>query len=66
MKFKDYKPKYSKIELVESSSDYRVFKLIDFNKFNHLIKKYGEREILSVRDYEDTHTTLIIILKGGK
>ena len=37
--------KYNKIELVESSLDYRVFRLIDYNKFNRLLKKYGNREI---------------------
>lgn len=61
MKFKDYKPKYIFIELVESTSDFRTMRILDLNKFNKLLKKYGDRNILSVRNYEDTKTTSIII-----
>lgn len=58
-KLKDYEPKYQLIEfLIENEKGIIIKGVYSFNK---LIKKYGEYTICSVKNYDDTHSTSIIV-----
>ena len=73
---KDFIPKYSTIELIESKETYRFsktlgllpFKPVGLLPFKNVKKDYGNRKIISVMDFNDTHTTSIAIeeLKEGE
>lgn len=58
---KDFNPKYNTIELLESEETLPFAKPIGLFKFKKVKKDYGERKILSVMDFNDTHTTSIAI-----
>lgn len=62
---KDFIPKYSTIELIESKEmiPFGIFALkpIGLFKFKKVKKDYGNRKILSVMDFNDTRTTSIAI-----
>ena len=62
---KDFKPKYKTIELLESKEmvPFGIFasKPIGLFEFKKVKKDYGDRKILSVMDFNDTHTTSIAI-----
>lgn len=58
---KDFTPKYSMIELIESKDTYPFAKPVGLFKFKKVKKDYGNRKILSVMDFNDTHTTSIAI-----
>ena len=58
---KDFTPKYSTIELIESKDTYPFAKPIGLLPFKKVKKDYGNRKILSVMDFNDTHTTSIAI-----
>ena len=58
---KDFIPKYSTIELIESKDTYPFAKPVGLFKFEKVKKDYGNRKILSVMDFNDTHTTSIAI-----
>lgn len=58
---KDFIPKYSTIELIESKETYPFAKPVGFLPFKKVKKDYGNRKILSVMDFNDTHTTSIAI-----
>lgn len=66
MKFKDYNPRYSVIELMSSDRKGSYYKILEMAHKGFLIRKYGEGEILSVQDYDNTNTTGIIILDDEK
>lgn len=57
----DFNPKYKTIELVESREVFPFGKPIGLFKFEKVKKYYGDRKILSVMDFNDTHTTSICI-----
>ena len=65
---KDFIPKYSTIELIESKETYPFAKPVGLLPFKKVKKDYGDRKILSVMDFNDTHTTSIAIeeLKEGE
>ena len=65
---KDFTPKYSTIELIESKETYPFAKPVGLLPFKNVKKDYGNRKILSVMDFNDTHTTSIAIeeLKEGE
>ena len=73
---KDFTPKYSTIELIESKEAYPCsktvcllpFKPVGVLPFKKVKKDYGNRKIISVMDFNDTHTTSIAIeeLKEGE
>ena len=65
---KDLTPKYSTIELIESKETYPFAKPVGLLPFKNVKKDYGNRKILSVMDFNDTHTTSIAIeeLKEGE
>jgi hypothetical protein len=53
--------KYKTYEVVESNKEatkYRIIGLMSAKKFD---KKYGDRQILSIHNFDDTKTTSIII-----
>ena len=62
---KDFKPKYKTIELLECKEMYPfgIFstKPVGLFPFKKVRKDYGNRKILSVMDFNDTHTTSIAI-----
>ena len=58
---KDFNPKYKTIELIESREIFPFGKPIGLFKFEKVKKDYGDRKIISVMDFNDTHTTSIII-----
>lgn len=62
---KDFIPKYSTIELIENKEmfPFGIFasKPIGLFPFKKVKKDYGDRKILSVMDFNDTHTTSIAI-----
>ena len=58
---KDFIPKYSTIELIESKETYPFAKPVGLLPFKNVKKDYGNRKILSVMDFNDTHTTSIAI-----
>ena len=58
---KDFTPKYSTIELIESKETYPFAKPVGLLPFKKVKKDYGDRKILSAMDFNDTHTTSIII-----
>ena len=58
---KDFIPKYSTIELIESKYTYPCAKPVGLFPFKKVKKDYGDRKILSVMDFNDTHTTSIAI-----
>lgn len=58
---KDFIPKYSTIELIESKDTYPFAKPVGLFPFKKVKKDYGNRKILSVMDFNDTRTTSIAI-----
>lgn len=58
---KDFNPKYKTIELIESREIFPFGMPIGLFKFEKVKKYYGDRKILSVMDFNDTHTTSICI-----
>ena len=58
---KDFIPKYSTIELIESKYTYPFAKPVGLLPFKKVKKDYGNRKIISVMDFNDTHTTSIAI-----
>lgn len=58
---KDFTPKYSTIELIEIKKTYPFAKPVGLFPFKKVKKDYGNRKILSVMDFNDTHTTSIAI-----
>ncbi len=58
---KDFIPKYSTIELLESKETFPFAKPVGLLPFKKVKKDYGDRKILSVFDFNDTHSTSIII-----
>lgn len=62
---KDFKPKYKTVELLECKEmiPFGIFasKPVGLFKFKKVKKDYGDRKILSVMDFNDTHTTSIAI-----
>lgn len=63
-KVKDYKPKYERIELNIFSDKKCLYLKIPYKKiidFKKVVEEYGEHELLSVVDYDTTHTTSLII-----
>lgn len=58
---KDFNPKYKTIELIESREIFPFGKPIGLFKFEKVKKDYGDRKIVSVMDFNDTHTTSISI-----
>lgn len=58
---KDFNPKYKTIELIESREIFPFGKPIGLFKLEKVKKDYGDRKIVSVMDFNDTHTTSIAI-----
>lgn len=58
---KDFNPKYKTIELIESREIFPFGMPIGLFKFEKVKKYYGDRKIVSVMDFNDTHTTSIAI-----
>lgn len=56
---KDFIPKYSTIELLESKETFPFAKPVGLLPFKKVKKDYGDRKIVSVMDFNDTHTTSI-------
>lgn len=61
---KDFTPKYNTIELCEYKETFPFANPVGLFPFKKVKKDYGNRKILSVMDFNDTHTTSIIIEEG--
>lgn len=61
---KDFTPKYSTIELCEYKETFPFANPVGLFPFKKVKKDYGNRKILSAMDFNDTHTTSIIIEEG--
>ena len=48
-------------ELIENKDTYPFAKTVGLIPFKKVKKDYGDRKILSAMDFNDTHTTSIII-----
>lgn len=55
--------KYRIFEVIESDREGTKFRIIGLMNNKYFNKKYGDREILSILNFDDTKTTSIIILK---
>lgn len=59
---KNYKPKYNKIECIESYKDGTGIRFYHgIIKWESFKKHFGDRRILSVHDYDDTKSTSICL-----
>ena len=55
------KIKYKTYEVIESNKRGTRFRLIGLMSSKKFDKKYGNRQILSIKNYDDTKTTSIVI-----
>lgn len=64
MKLNEYKPKYQMIELIVMNRiGMQSLRLVDIDTAK---KEFGNFEIRSVRDYDRTKTTSIIVTRGKR
>ena len=56
--------KYKMYEVIESDKSGYRFRIIGLMREKDFNEKYGERKILSIKNYDDTRTTSIIIWNG--
>ena len=66
MLVKDYKPKYKVIEFIDDSDHKSLFEIMfstKLMKWNDVVKRYGDYTVRSVRDYDSTRTTSVIVEK---
>lgn len=61
MRVKEYKPKYELIELIMDAEDLKMPIPIGKMKFKKVVELYGDYYICSIYDFNDTHTTSLII-----
>lgn len=59
MLLKDYEPKYYMIELINMSDGFMKLLHVKIAKY-----KYGDYEIVSVKDFDSTESTSIIIKRA--
>lgn len=65
MKVKHLKPKYKSIEAIETTSSNK-FSIIGFIRWEYFKEKWGSYEVKSIKNYDSTHSTSIIISKKTK
>ncbi len=58
---KDLKPKYKVIELISPKNEFPYARIIGKFYFKDVKKKYGDKEVVSIMDFNDTRTTSIAI-----
>ena len=58
---KDLKPKYRVIELISPKNEFPYARIIGKFYFKDVLKKYGDKEVVSIMDFNDTRTTSIAI-----
>lgn len=62
--FKDFKPKYRNLEIIYDCDDNDVGKVIpSVVRYDKVVKRFGDKRILSYIDYDDTKTTSVRISK---
>ena len=54
--------KYRIYEVIETNKERRKMRILGIMKDKQFNNKYGDRQILSIKNYDDTRTTSIIIL----
>lgn len=54
--------KYRTYEVIETNKERRKMRILGIMKDKQFNNKYGDRQILSIKNYDDTRTTSIIIL----
>lgn len=65
LKFKEFKPKYNSLELMyDCEGDTIDGKFIPkVVRYDKMVKRFGDREVISYIDYEDTKTTSVRLSK---
>ena len=53
--------KYRIYEVIASYENGKNFKIIGLMSAKQFNKKYGDKQIISIKNYDDTHTTSIIL-----
>jgi len=53
--------KYKTCEVIESNKSVTRFRIVGIMSKKKFDKKFGDRQILSIKNYDDTKTTSIII-----
>ena len=71
MKLKELNPKHKAIEALPTRHRYGrdfmyTMQNMELLKLKEAVKKYGDCEVLSIRDYDETKTTSVILLVGGR
>ena len=56
--------KYKMYEVIESDKSGYRFRIIGLMREKDFNEKYGDRKILSIKNYDDTKTTSVIIWNG--
>lgn len=54
--------KYRTYEVIETNNEKSKMRILGIMKDKQFNNKYGHRQILSIKNYDDTRTTSIIIL----
>ena len=54
--------KYRTYEVIETNNEKNKMRILGIMKDKQFNNKYGDRQILSIKNYDDTRTTSIIIL----
>ena len=54
--------KYRTYEVIETNNGKNKMRILGIMKDKQFNNKYGDRQILSIKNYDDTRTTSIIIL----
>ena len=54
--------KYRTYEVIETNKERRKMRILGIMKDKQFNNKYGDRQILSIKNFDDTRTTSIIIL----
>lgn len=64
--FKDFKPKYRNLEViydVDEKNDYYGKMINKVIRYDKVVKRFGDKQVLSYIDYEDTKTTSVRLSK---
>ena len=62
MKLRDYKPKHKLLELAfDNGNLWQMITSTHLINYDEAVEKYGHMEIASIRNYDDTKTTSIIV-----
>lgn len=62
--FKDFKPKYKDLEVIYDCDEKDIGKVIpSVARYDKVVKRFGDRRVLSYIDYDETKTTSVRLSK---